>query len=151
MRQTNTSLIPEHLDPKTQIAVSLSKDAFPKEVFPLSETFTHVDFIVASSQTKGLVKDNGTGRTSSDIQGSYSTEEGFLAYLAASIHFNYFLNKSRSSKRSEGDRANEIGENFINFIIGNSECPGNITSNCQNGPLKPNYNYWFAKLDYCEI
>ena len=151
MRQTNISLIPKDFDPKRQLAVSLSNEPIPRETFPWSETFTHVDFIVSTSQTIKVIKDNGTERNSSDINGIYNSADGFFPYLAANIKFIYFLNKTRASLRSIDSLTNETDEYFINFIIGNSGCPTNLSMNCQNGPLKPNFNYLYDnyKVSFC--
>ncbi len=136
---------------KNQIRVTLNKSALPIEAVPWNKNFTRIDYIISSLDMRDSILPNGTKKTSEDINGTYSTGKIIPPYIAASIPFDYFWNRNISntlgvSKRSEENSFIEIPDNFISFIIGNNECPENISDICQNQPLISDHHYLCAAM-----
>ena len=125
--------------------MALSKFALPKDV-SVWNSFTTIDFIVSSGSSIDSISLIGNSKTSVDIAGEYSTEPDAKAYVAASVTFQYFPNKSPGErrKRSVDQTAFDgVGEYFINYIVGDGFCPvGSLL--CQNGPLRPDTEYWYV-------
>ena len=114
-------------------------------------SFTHIDFIVSSPNFADSLKANGTSQESDDITGDYNIDADVQPYIAESVPFEFFLRDDVNSQRRGCDRApysvGEIDEFFIRITLGAGSCQNVSVSNCQNGKLRPNYEYLYA-LEY---
>ena len=130
-------------DSTTELAVALKNEALTENPDVL-QSFTLVDFIVSSTKMEDTIAARGIGAQSSDITGKYSRLENFIAYVAASIPFNYFHNESKAASSTNESTSPALEDPILKFIIGNGFCPANLPSPCQNGKLHENAAYWYA-------
>ena len=135
----------ESSDSTTELAVALKHEALMKNRDAL-KSFTLVDFIVISPKMKDSIQSQGIGSLSSDVKGNgkYRTREEFIAYVAASIPFDYFRNQSKAASSTNESMSPALEDPIVKFIIGNGFCPANLPSPCQNGKLRENAAYWYA-------
>ena len=127
----------ENSDSTTELAVALKNEALTKNPDVL-KSFKFVDFIVSSTKMEDPLANRGIGGHSSDVTGTYSRRERFVAYIAASIQFDYFYNQTNESTTPGGEQP------IVKYIIGNGFCPPNIPTRCQNGKLRENVEYWYT-------
>ena len=130
-------------DSTTELAVALKNEALTENP-DVTQSLTFVDFIVSSGYMKDSIQSRGIGAQSSDVTGTYSNQEHFPPYLAASIPFDYFRNRSATSTTNSFKATKSEGEHsIVKFIIGNGFCPAKIPTACQNGKLRENAEYWY--------
>ena len=142
----NVDAGPQHSDSKTELAVALKNEALTANPDVL-KSFTFVDFIVTSMQMKDSIQSRGIGSLSSDVMGNYSTSDKFIAYVAASIPFNYFCNQTKLPSSVNEANFTLFGgeETIVKFIIGDGFCPPKIPTACQNGQLRENAEYLYVR------
>ena len=134
----------ENSDRTTELAVALKKEALTKNPDVL-KSFKFVDFIVSSTKMEDPLAARGIGGYSSDVTGTYSRRERFVAYIAVRIQFDYFYKQTEPASSKNESTTPDGEQPIVDYIIGNGFCPPNIPTRCQNGKLRENVEYWYTE------